>query len=279
MKKAFGDWYRVDRRHRCPVCGKPDWCLVRGDGSVALCQRIESDRRCGEAGWLHRLKADMEPRRIVRRQPRVERRRGDWRSFWSSLARRSGLETLWRVVRRLGVRLEAAEILGCRTDGAALYTPMYDRFGRVCGVHIRRGRRKLCLRGSTLGLFVPSWRPPEDEPVLVCEGESDTLSALSLGFCAVGRPSCTACVDLCASVLRKRHVVVVADNDEPGLHGGTILAQRLACTCPSVRLFVPPRGKDLRDAVTAGMTRGALAAVLDELPVWDRRGARLNGGR
>ena len=51
---------RVNRANPCPVCGKPDWCLVAADNSVAICQRIEdgSVKKCGEAGWLHRLSND-----------------------------------------------------------------------------------------------------------------------------------------------------------------------------------------------------------------------------
>lgn len=31
---------RVTRRARCPICGKPDWCSVAADGSLALCMRV-----------------------------------------------------------------------------------------------------------------------------------------------------------------------------------------------------------------------------------------------
>ncbi len=50
-------WVRVNRRNPCPVCGKPDWCLISGDGKAAICARIESDKPAGNkgAGWLHRL--------------------------------------------------------------------------------------------------------------------------------------------------------------------------------------------------------------------------------
>jgi hypothetical protein len=46
--------YRVSQSHPCPICGKPDWCISDGDGHV-ICQRIESDRPWGEAGWFHEL--------------------------------------------------------------------------------------------------------------------------------------------------------------------------------------------------------------------------------
>ncbi len=46
---------RVSKRSPCPVCGFPSWCLVSGDGRDAICARIESDIRVGDAGWLHIL--------------------------------------------------------------------------------------------------------------------------------------------------------------------------------------------------------------------------------
>ena len=48
-------WQRVTKSCRCPVCGRPDWCLIAADGTAAICARVQSGKRCGEAGWLHRL--------------------------------------------------------------------------------------------------------------------------------------------------------------------------------------------------------------------------------
>ena len=50
-------WLRVNRRNPCPVCGKPDWCLIAQDGKAAICARIESDKPAGNkgAGWIHTL--------------------------------------------------------------------------------------------------------------------------------------------------------------------------------------------------------------------------------
>jgi hypothetical protein len=37
-------WLRVSKRNRCPVCDKPDWCLLSEDGKAAICARIESGK-------------------------------------------------------------------------------------------------------------------------------------------------------------------------------------------------------------------------------------------
>ena len=47
--------FRVSKRYPCPVCGKPDYCVVSRDGKYALCQRVPSDRPSGKAGYYHKL--------------------------------------------------------------------------------------------------------------------------------------------------------------------------------------------------------------------------------
>ncbi len=66
-------WQRVSRRNPCPVCHKPDWCLIARDGTAAICARIESDRPVGTkgAGWLHRL-TDTDRRVAPAAPPRPE---------------------------------------------------------------------------------------------------------------------------------------------------------------------------------------------------------------
>lgn len=54
-------WRRVSKRWPCSICGRPDWCLYagpNGDPTAAICPRVESGKRAGEAGWLHRLRDD-----------------------------------------------------------------------------------------------------------------------------------------------------------------------------------------------------------------------------
>ena len=67
----LNDFARVSARRPCPICGRPDWCLVSRDDqsspSKAICARVESKRRFGQAGWLHVLGHDGERWDRVRR--------------------------------------------------------------------------------------------------------------------------------------------------------------------------------------------------------------------
>lgn len=54
-------WVRVNKRNPCPICDKPDWCLISQDGNAAICARVKSDKQAGEGGWLHRLSEGHPP--------------------------------------------------------------------------------------------------------------------------------------------------------------------------------------------------------------------------
>ncbi len=53
---------RVSRSAPCPICNRPDWCLVARHGGYAICMRVPSDRpaRGAGGGYVHRL-ADRPP--------------------------------------------------------------------------------------------------------------------------------------------------------------------------------------------------------------------------
>jgi hypothetical protein len=50
-------WLKVNKHNLCPICGKPDWCLISEDGKAVICPRIKSDTVIGSkgSGWLHKL--------------------------------------------------------------------------------------------------------------------------------------------------------------------------------------------------------------------------------
>ena len=66
-------FHKVSRSEPCPVCGKPDWCVVSNDGGTAICMSVESDRPHDRGGWVHVLKS-ISPVRRVYAPPPVRRR-------------------------------------------------------------------------------------------------------------------------------------------------------------------------------------------------------------
>lgn len=179
------NWVRtMDAGLLCPVCGKPDGCLISADNvtdpKAAVCRVTPSERKL-KFGYLHILKAE------------------------GNLVNRS---------------------------------PLADH----------------------------------ENPVIVVEGFSDTVTALDLGFSAVGRPSDQAGMSYLTSLLRGRDVWVIGENDkkpdgrEPGKEGMISAFQNLTRTAKSVRMVMPPSHvKDLRDwRKKDGITQADLTSYIEQ---------------
>jgi hypothetical protein len=251
---------RVSRCSRCPICDKPDWCLVARDGSKALCQRVESSIRFGEAGWLHRL-CDDRPRRFRR----VRTIRSAAVTDFAAMARQCHQALLPgrldALATDLGLTPTSLSRLGAGWSAAhgAWSFPMSDMAGRVRGIRLRLvNGRKLAVTGSREGLFLPE--KCSGNQLLVTEGPTDTAALLDMGFPFVaGRPSCTGGIGLLVELVAARRatdVTIIADADEPGRRGAANLASVLAVYAPNVRAIEPPAGvKDARDWLRAGGSR------------------------
>jgi len=277
------DFRRIRGRERCPVCDHAQWCLVSKDEppSRVICQRVESQRRWGEAGWLHVLREDgrsrPSARSIViplRRAPR------DFSGLAAEYTARAQPAAVARLADHLGVSPLSLERLGIGWDGRNWSFPMSDATGVVRGIRLRTpSGNKFAVTGSKDGLFIPSSDLGGQDPLLVTEGPTDTAAALTLRFDAIGRPSGGSGTRLVTEYV-KRHrppaAVVVADTDEVGLRGARDLAAVLACSCRDVRAIEPP-AKDLREWLKIGATASdvndAIAAA-DPLVVSVRATAR-----
>ena len=241
------DWKRVSKRRPCLVCGKPDWCLFAGPDDApeaAICARTESARRCGAAGWLHRLKDSVTawPRweRTIRRAVRMAT---DARGGLdvATMAERWRLPVdsphLARLAASLALSPESLYRLraGWSSDRRCWSLPMSDAGGRIVGIRLRRpDGRKLSVKGGKEGLFVPEGLDPGGW-LLVCEGPTDTAALLDLGFPTVGRPSCAGGACHAVELVRRLavpEVVIVADADAPGQRGAHNLASVLTAYCP-----------------------------------------------
>lgn len=104
--------------------------------------------------------------------------------------------------------------------------------------------------------------PKSDRPVLIVEGYTDAMAALTMGFVAVGRPGALAGLSMLATLTRGRDAIVVGENDQPdrfgrkaGTAGVEAVAGLVGPTCRSLVTVYPPDDiKDLRAWVHAGVT-------------------------
>ena len=101
----------------------------------------------------------------------------------------------------------------------------------------------------------------QSRTLFVCEGPTDTAAALELGLFAVGRPNC-CCGGAAIKVFARRHqcnrVVMISDNDKPGLDGACKVGAEIGLP---FAVYVPP-AKDLREFVRLGGTRAMIENTL-----------------
>src|SRR5262245_3044144 len=267
MTRAFKPMVRVSRGNLCPVCARPDWCLVAPDGSAAICPRVESDRRIGDAGYLHLLGDSNIPRRRIRTIHFESGPLPDFGALSAGFRNDLGNGPRDTFATSLGLSVKSLELLGVGwvANRRAFSFPMTNPDGRVVGVLLRTLQGdKSGIRGSKAGLFLPATSSESRHlPLLVSEGPTDAAALLDLGYPhVVGRPGCGAGASYLFSLVRTRRppeVIVVADADAPGLAGAQRLAAELTLVAPCVRIAIPPGGtKDVRGFLQRGGTRGEL---------------------
>lgn len=291
----MGNFARVNKKTPCKICGKFDWCLRTRDGAVAICMRVADGSvkriHCGAAGdgYLHRTgpaSSSWRPSRVlthtVATADVADPRFGEFMESWRADTRP---EALTDVAARLGVSADSLGRLGaaivnsdqiretgnpCIYDVGILAFSMRDAAGDVVGIRLRsRNGRKWAIRGSRNGLFTPVTPPPSGR-ILVCEGPTDTAALLTLGYQAIGRPSCSGGRALIVDFVRRhrvRDVAIVADGDDPGRRGAADLATAIVAYVRAVRIINPPAGiKDARAWKAAGLTAADLDAAIKAAP-------------
>lgn len=283
------DFVRARASSPCPVCGRLKFCLLdrrnAADPAKVICTKIESKVKWGEAGWLHVLRSDGGDRGHVRlhRQAIISVRVGS--SLFTTLAEQFQADldrtALVRFADSLGLDDQSLASLGvgwacanvlarhatpCRDAGCWSF-PMSDAEGRVVGIRLRSvAGFKYAITGSQQGLFVPRDISVHDR-ILVAEGPTDTAALIGLGFAVIGRPSCTCGTKQLVAIvnrLRPPGVVIVSDNDEPGVRGAEALARVLSVYVREVRVIRPPEGiKDARLWKTSAPSAKAAAAEVN----------------
>ncbi|MCW5552154.1 MAG: toprim domain-containing protein [Verrucomicrobiae bacterium] len=298
---------RVSKSHPCPVCKKPDWCRVFGDGWVE-CMRVQSDRPAKSGGWMHSQR-ELSPGRLTPRAPRsappptinATKLMRDWLAATT-------LTALAEFAASLGVSTPSLVAVGAAwaAPHSAWAFPMCDGYGNVVGIRLRNERGKFAVRGSRQGIFLctceriapagiqqvehaqsvanqanQSLQPTDSgglsvavsaigsqsRTLFVCEGPTDTAAAIELGLFAVGRPNC-CCGGAEIKVFARRHdcrrVVIISDNDKPGLDGARKVGGELKLP---FAVYVPP-AKDVREFVRLGGTRAMIESTLNNT-IWN----------
>jgi hypothetical protein len=280
------EFARVSRKNRCPVCDRPDWCLVSRDDpaspSKVICTRVESKFRWGEAGWLHRLRDDggawkSRPRTFtvgVRSQPSTQfadlfARSLEPRRPESLAALARSLEVTPEILDRLEVGFltqAALEASGTHVRSAAATFPMRNADDTIIGLRLRIPGRKFAVNGSKNGLFIPRGLPLNLTRLLIAEGESDAAALLDLDFDVVGRPGCNNSTHLVIGFAKRRspsEIVIVADNDDQGHRGARDLGMQLRVHFQRVVVIKPPDPiKDARAWKIAGATHETVEAAI-----------------
>jgi len=240
----------------CPICSKPDYCLMSDDGLACICTRISagSVKQCGSAGYLHILeKGKFKGKKFTpKERPDIN---------WFNLMKmyedklRKSLEVL-----EIGLKEETLKQFCIGWDGQAFTFPMRDETTRPIGIQIRfKDGKKMTIKGSQAGLFMPNMLVIEDI-LAITEGLSDAATLTEMGVPAIGRFNCNSggemIVNYAKWLPKTPHIVLVGDNDGAGKEGLEALGALLTARGIGHTKVYPSKFKDVREAyVTKGLTK------------------------
>lgn len=239
-----------------------------------MCMRVPSSRsktlKDGSTGWLHSLDGPRPPVRQI--QPEKPKFTVNCRALMAGWMAETTPEMYRKLSETLGVHQWTLAEHGLSCAYAEPYQAwafsMWDGHGHCIGIRLRSlSGYKWTVKDTHAGIFVPMINP--QSTVLICEGPTDTAAGLSLGYYAVGRPSCSGGAPMLKDLIRKNNVkraIIVADADDPGLNGARSLVSVLQV--PACILTLPT--KDLREFHRSGGTRQALECLAKN-SVWHNR--------
>lgn len=266
---------RVSRLRLCPVCHRPDWCMVSKDDPenppLCICSRTESRIRYGDAGWLHVLDAKRD-RRPPRHEVRIDCRKAEDHGAEARRYFEAGAAHLPRLSNELGVTVEALRRLrvGWNNEERCWTFLLFNAAGVCIGINRRfADGSKRVVAGHRIGLYLPHDLPLNlaGQTLLIVEGGTDTAAGLDFGFQTIGRFSCESCGEDLRRLVQQRQprrVVIIADADEPGRRGAARLAQSLRRFCVYLNVIEPP-AKDLRQWKQAGAGVHDLRLLIEEV--------------
>ena len=280
-------WIRVSKLNPCPICKRPDWCSISEDGDTVWCMRVESDGEQQNKN-IHKIGEETEYKRPIMRpqppeQPKLTSQQ--LKEIWKGYARTTESDSLDWIAGKLGVsRASLISLHAVKRDGFSWIFPMWNPNGSMVGLRIRTNSGdKFAWKGSRQGLSIPDYVDPDDtEPLIICEGPTDTAAAITMGFHAIGRPSCTGGETMIREFLyRRRAVTIIADRDTPkerpdgstwlpGQQGAEKLAEAICDLCSTLKIIKPNAFsvKDIRAWLVAGATKPIVEAAIRQGFQW-----------
>lgn len=230
--------------------------------------RVESDKPTRNGGWLHAMSEPIPfvpaPRKAIEDKPI------DAQLMWQRWFERTEDHRRDHLGEALGVDTDCLKAIGCAWSTQAWAFPMRDANENVIGIRLRNDQgEKWAVKGSHSGLFIPSEYPAmADGNLYLVEGPTDLAAAMTIGLQAIGRAACLGQEQMIIAYLQRKKVqrlVIVTDNDEPGLRG----AQKLQGMLPILSCVWVPPAKDIREFVNFGGNYFTVQSCLKEI-AWTR---------
>lgn len=238
MTHLLDKYSRVTTANPCPKCGRGDWCLVRDDGKTCLCTRVKSGKprksRQGDViGWVHYLAEGMVAPVVGEKKPHEYLTPAQISEYIRSHTDNKSDSFLSSHAKRLGLTLNDLRYMQTyyHPEYAALLFPMFNAVKHVTGGRFRRSDgKKWSIAGGQYGVFLSRHFTP-DKLVWVTEGPTDAAASCHVGFTnVIGRPNCSTGVEIVSGLMQfspDTPVVIVADPDDCGQHGGFVMAESI----------------------------------------------------
>jgi len=206
---------------------------------------------CGKTGYAHELGIQIDAK------PTKKKKVVDFQAMFNqskpSIIAGKQMNILaeeWRVTPN------DLDLLGYSWDGKAHIFPMKNEYKQIIGLQQRfPNGRKICVKGSSLGLGIPSQFPGKADTLLITEGFSDLAVALDLGYAGICRMSCNTGSRLIDRWLRRHcqiygnargRIFVVSDNGNDDEREGAKKLQKFLLTKGWSVSIIKPEAKDLR---------------------------------
>jgi hypothetical protein len=178
----------------------------------------------------------------------------DWDKQTKECLREIRPDTIQSVAHAWGVSEDSLRTLEAGFMAPCWVTfPMRGTDGTIVGIRKRKWDdlgEKHSEEGGKNGLFIPRGVTIANVQ-LICEGESDTAAALTLGFAAIGRPGTHGCKPEAVEFTSARANAcpcIMVDNDDAGESGAESLSWALEDKGVPCKMLRPPKKfKDLRD--------------------------------